>query len=32
MDASQITVTIGGLVIVGAVLLFFFGPRGKPGR
>ena len=27
MDASQILVTAGGLVLVAAVLLFFFGPR-----
>ena len=32
MDLSQIVVTTGGLALIGAVLLFFFGPRGTPGR
>jgi hypothetical protein len=32
MDASQVLVTIGGLALIGAVLVFFFGPRSKPGR
>jgi len=32
MDASQILVTVGGLVLIGAVLLFFFGPRKRSRR
>ena len=32
MDALQIIVTVGGLALIGAVLVFFFGPRSKPGR
>jgi LPXTG-motif cell wall-anchored protein len=27
MDTSQILVTIGGLALVGAILVFFFGAR-----
>jgi hypothetical protein len=32
MDAAQFVVTAGGLALIGAVLLFFFGPRrrGRP--
>ncbi|MBP1604404.1 MAG: hypothetical protein H6Q09_1576 [Acidobacteria bacterium] len=32
MDASEILVTIGGLALVGAVLIFFFGPRRRRDR
>jgi hypothetical protein len=32
MDASEIFVTVGGLVLIGAVLVFFFGPRKKRGQ
>ena len=28
MDAAQIVVTVSGAVLIAAVLLFFFGPRG----
>jgi len=32
MDSAQVVVTIGGLVAIGGVLFFFFGPkRGKRG-
>jgi hypothetical protein len=29
MDATQIVVTVSGAVLIAAVLLFFFGPRGS---
>jgi len=32
MDASEIVVTIGGLALVAAVLVFFFGPRRRRDR
>jgi LPXTG-motif cell wall-anchored protein len=32
MDTSQIFVTIGGLALIGAVLVFFFGRRRTSGR
>jgi hypothetical protein len=32
MDTSEILVTVGGLVLVGAVLVFFFGPRRRRNR
>jgi hypothetical protein len=32
MDASEIIVTIGGLALIGAVLVFFFGRHGRRGR
>ena len=32
MDTAQILVTAGGLALIGAVLVFFFGPRGRPRR
>ncbi len=31
MDPAQIAVTLGGLVLVAAVLVFFFGPKKKRG-
>jgi hypothetical protein len=32
MDASEILVTVGGLVLIGAVLVYFFGPRRRRDR
>jgi hypothetical protein len=29
MDAAQVSVTVGGLALIAAVLVFFFGPRAK---
>jgi hypothetical protein len=29
VDASQIIVTVAGLALIAAVLVFFFGPRGR---
>jgi hypothetical protein len=31
MDFSQVVVTAGGLALVVAVAVYFFGPRRKPG-
>jgi hypothetical protein len=27
MDATQLTVTLGGALLIAGVLVFFFGPR-----
>jgi hypothetical protein len=31
MDTTQIVVTVAGAVLIDAVLVFFFGPRGTRG-
>jgi hypothetical protein len=31
MDAAEIAVTVGGVVLVGLILWFFLGPRGARG-
>jgi hypothetical protein len=31
MDSAQVAVTAGGLALVVAVLVYFFGPRSRPG-
>jgi hypothetical protein len=32
MDATQILVTLAGVLLILAVLVFFFGPRSTPSR